>query len=182
MVSISAPDKQGKDKSVIASSLLKKATTISYNTLLKGHIDDYQKYFNRVKFNLTDTLGGKNSQASLPSNKRLQQYSKNAYDPFLETLYFQFGRYLLISSSRPGGPPANLQGIWNKELRAPWSSNYTININTQMNYWPAEVTNLSEMHLPLLDFLPALATTGARTAKEFRAPLRFVRMEGYLLH
>lgn len=161
------PDKQGKDESAITSSLLKKATAISYNTLLKGHINDYQKYFKRVSFNLTDTLGSKNAQASLPSDKRLQQYSKNAYDPFLETLYFQFGRYLLISSSRPGGPPANLQGIWNKELRAPWSSNYTININTQMNYWPAEVTNLSEMHLPLLDFLPGLATTGARTAKEF---------------
>jgi alpha-L-fucosidase 2 len=161
------PDKQGKDESAIASSLLKKAMAISYNNLLKVHIDDYQKYFKRVNFNLTDTLGSKNAQASLPSNKRLQQYSKNAYDPFLETLYFQFGRYLLISSSRPGGPPANLQGIWNKELRAPWSSNYTININTQMNYWPAEVTNLSEMHLPLLDFLPGLATTGTRTAKEF---------------
>jgi alpha-L-fucosidase 2 len=161
------PDKQGKDEAAIASSFLKKATAISYNTLLKGHIDDYQKYFKRVKFDLTDTSGNKNPQASLPSDKRLQQYSKNAYDPFLETLYFQFGRYLLISSSRPGGPPANLQGIWNKELRAPWSSNYTININTQMNYWPAEVTNLSEMHLPLLDFLPALANTGARTAKEF---------------
>jgi alpha-L-fucosidase 2 len=161
------PDKQGKDEAAIASSLLKEAGAKSYNALLKAHIDDYQKYFKRVSFNLTDSLGSKNPQAALPSNKRLQQYSKHAYDPFLETLYFQFGRYLLISSSRPGGPPANLQGIWNKELRAPWSSNYTININTQMNNWPAEVTNLSEMHQPLLDFLPGLATTGARTAKEF---------------
>jgi alpha-L-fucosidase 2 len=161
------PDKQGKDESAIASMLLRKATAISYSSLLKGHIDDYQRYFKRVSFSLKDSLGSKNAQASLPSDKRLQQYAKNAYDPFLETLYFQFGRYLLISSSRPGGPPANLQGIWNKELRAPWSSNYTININTQMNYWPSEATNLSEMHLPLLDFLPALATTGTRTAKEF---------------
>jgi alpha-L-fucosidase 2 len=161
------PDTEGKDEAAIASTTLKKATAIDYNSLLKAHIDDYQKYFNRVNFTLKDTSGGKNPQASLPSDKRLQQYSKDTYDPFLETLYFQFGRYLLISSSRPGGPPANLQGIWNKELRAPWSSNYTININTQMNYWPAEVTNLSEMHMPLLNFLSGLAVTGARTAKEF---------------
>lgn len=76
----------------------------------------------------------KNPSSSLPSNERLMAYSKGAYDPGIETLYFQFGRYLLISASRPGSPPANLQGIWNKELRAPWSSNYTININTEMNY------------------------------------------------
>lgn len=161
------PDKQGKDEAAIASSLLKKAIAIDYNSLLENHFNDYQRYFNRVKIALTDTLGVKNPQRLLPSDKRLQQYAKNAYDPFLETVYFQFGRYLLISSSRPGGPPANLQGIWNKELRAPWSSNYTININTQMNYWPAEVTNLSEMHIPLLEFLSSLAITGKRTAKEF---------------
>ena len=108
-----------------------------------------------------------NANASLPSDQRLKAYSSGANDPSLETLYFQFGRYLLISSSRPGGPPANLQGIWNKELRAPWSSNYTININTEMNYWRAELTNLSELHQPLLNWIKDLSVTGARTAKEF---------------
>jgi alpha-L-fucosidase 2 len=97
----------------------------------------------------------------------LQTYATGGPDPGLEALYFQYGRYLLIAASRPGGPPANLQGIWNKELRAPWSSNYTININTQMNYWPAEVTGLSELHQPLLDWLPGLAQTGRVTAREF---------------
>ncbi|MCH5718021.1 glycosyl hydrolase family 95 catalytic domain-containing protein [Niabella hibiscisoli] len=103
----------------------------------------------------------------LPSDERLKAYTVGAYDPGMERLYMQFGRYLLISSSRPGGPPANLQGIWNKELRPPWSSNYTININTQMNYWPAEVTGLSEMHLPLLEWIKNLSVTGTVTAREF---------------
>ena len=103
----------------------------------------------------------------LPSDERLKRYSDGAYDPGLEVLYLQFGRYLLISSSRPGGPPANLQGIWNKELRPPWSSNYTININTQMNYWPAEPTNLAELHMPLLDWIKNLSETGKVTAQEF---------------
>ena len=88
-------------------------------------------------------------------------------DPGLEALYFQFGRYLLISGSRPGGPAVNLQGIWNPHLRPPWSSNYTVNINTEMNYWPAETTNLAECHEPLLRFIGDLAKTGAVTARHF---------------
>lgn len=160
------PDKDGKDEKAIAASFINNAVNKSYFTLLSQHVQDYQKYFKRVSFTLKDSTGV-NRNKDLPSNERLKSYSKGAYDPELETLYFQFGRYLLISSSRPGGPPANLQGIWNKELRAPWSSNYTININTEMNYWPAEVTNLSEMHLPLLNWLKGLSITGANTAKEF---------------
>lgn len=160
------PDMQGKNEKAIVDSLIKKASAKSFNALKTEHIADHQTYFNRVSFQLKDTVV-KNPQLLLPSNERLKAYAKGVYDPGLETLYFQYGRYLLISCSRPGGPPANLQGLWNNELRAPWSSNYTININTEMNYWPAEVTNLSEMHYPLLDFIKDISVTGARVAKEF---------------
>jgi alpha-L-fucosidase 2 len=100
-------------------------------------------------------------------DRRLREYAGDVSDPGLEALYFQFGRYLLISGSRPGGPAVNLQGIWNPHLRPPWSSNYTVNINTEMNYWPAEVTNLAESHEPLLRFIGDLARTGAVTARHF---------------
>ena len=160
------PDSEGKNEKAIAAAIINNAIKKSYPVLLKAHIADFQKYFNRVSFVLKDTAAT-NPSISFPSDERLKAYSKGVYDPGLETLYFQFGRYLLIASSRPGNPPANLQGIWNKELRAPWSSNYTININTQMNYWPAEVTNLSEMHTALLDWIKNLSVTGATTAKEF---------------
>ena len=159
------PDSQGKNEKAIAEAAIQKAVKKTYAVLRKSHIGDYQKYFNRVSLTIRDTASQK--QESLSTYERLSAFSKGSYDPNFETLYFQFGRYLLISSSRPGGPPANLQGIWNKEMRAPWSSNYTININTQMNYWPAEVTNLSEMHQPLLEFIKDLSVTGTRTAKEF---------------
>ena len=161
-----SPVTEGKDEKKLASETMAHARIKTYNALLMEHQADFSPFFNRVNFFLTDSMMH-NPQTSLPTDERLKAYSKGAYDPFLETLYFQFGRYLLISSSRPGGPPANLQGIWNKELRAPWSSNYTININTEMNYWPAELTNLSEMHLPLLHWISDLAVTGSRTAKEF---------------
>jgi alpha-L-fucosidase 2 len=160
------PDQEGKDENKLVADRIAKAITRNYIQLLNNHKADYQRYFNRVAFSVKDTMQN-NPNLGLPSNERLRGYSGGAYDPGMENLYFQFGRYLLISSSRPGGPPANLQGIWNKELRAPWSSNYTININTQMNYWPAEVTNLSEMHEPLLNWLQQLSATGKKTAKEF---------------
>ena len=160
------PDKEGKDEHKLARQYLDNAVKKTYALLLKNHVADYHKFYNRVSLNLVDTTGN-NSATSLPSDERLKAYAGGAYDPGLEALYFNYGRYLLISSSRPGGTPANLQGIWNKEFRAPWSSNYTININTEMNYWPAEVTNLSEMHLPLFDLIKNLAVTGKRTAKEF---------------
>ncbi|PZR24211.1 MAG: hypothetical protein DI535_22375 [Citrobacter freundii] len=160
------PDKDGKDENLIASSIMNDAAKQSYAELKAAHVKDYQHYFNRVSFNIKDTTG-KTPNSILPTDERLKAYSNGSYDPFMEMLYFNYGRYLLISSSRPGGPPANLQGIWNKELRAPWSSNYTININTQMNYWPAESTNLSEMHIPLLQWLKSLSVTGSRVAREF---------------
>ena len=160
------PDSNGIDENKLAETIVKEASRKNYQRLLQAHIADYQRYFNRFSLQLMDSTAS-NSNLKLPSDQRLEAYSKGAYDPGLETLYCQYGRYLLISSSRVPGVPANLQGIWNKELRAPWSSNYTININTQMNYWPVEVTNLSELHKPLLSFIGELAKTGAVTAKEF---------------
>ncbi len=160
------PLSEGKNEKKIIEDALKSASAKSYSSLLSEHEKDHRKFFDRVVFNLKDTVGN-NPNAKLPSDKRLKSYSSGAYDPGMEVLYFQYGRYLLIASSRPGGPPANLQGIWNKELRAPWSSNYTININTQMNYWPAEVTNLSEMHMPLMNFIKDLRVNGTAVAKEF---------------
>ena len=110
---------------------------------------------------------GRTPQVDKPTDIRLREYAAGAADPGLEALYFQFGRYLLISGSRPGGPALNLQGIWNPHMRPPWSSNYTVNINTEMNYWPAETTNLAECHQPLLRFIGDLAKTGAVTARHF---------------
>jgi alpha-L-fucosidase 2 len=158
------PDRDGKDEKEIAGRRMTAAASKSYATLKKNHIEDHAALFNRVSLDL-----GKSApeRLSLPSDERLKAHTAGAEDPELEALYFQYGRYLLISSSRPGGTPANLQGIWNKELRAPWSSNFTININTEMNYWPAEVTNLSETHEPLLRWIGDLSETGAKTAREY---------------
>ncbi|MEP7251139.1 MAG: glycoside hydrolase family 95 protein [Ginsengibacter sp.] len=159
------PDSEGKDENKIAAAYLDKAVKKPYAELLKSHLADYHKYFNRVSLSLNDK--NHREENNLPSDQRLLAYSKGNNDPWVEEMYFQYGRYLLISSSRPGGVPANLQGIWNKEIRPPWSSNYTININTQMNYWPSEITNLSEMHEPLFDLIKDISVTGAVTAKQF---------------
>ena len=158
------PDKEGKDETKITRDHLDKALRKSYTALYNTHIADYSKYYSRVSLNIKDSTGKKNT---VPSDERLKAYFHGAYDPGIEELYFNYGRYLLISSSRPGGTAANLQGLWNKDLRPPWSSNFTININTQMNYWPAEVTNLSEIHSPLFDLIKNISVTGTRTAKEF---------------
>lgn len=159
------PLSDGKNEKLIAGNYLEKASAKSWQTLLAAHQADYHHYFNRVSFNLVKPADNRN--AALPTDERLAGYTNGAKDPGLETLYFQYGRYLLISSSRTKGVPANLQGIWNKELQPPWSSNYTTNINVQMNYWPAEEANLSEMHQPLLSFIKNLSVTGRVTAKEF---------------
>lgn len=159
------PILEGKDESKLAARYMKEAAQKNWPVLLTNHLKDYHTYFNRVSFKLATPADNKN--AALPTDERLLGYTEGAKDPSFETLYFQYGRYLLISCSRTPAVPANLQGIWNKELRPPWSANYTTNINVQMNYWPAELTNLSEMHLPLLDFIKNVATTGAITSKEF---------------
>ncbi|MDB4920095.1 glycoside hydrolase family 95 protein [Mucilaginibacter sp.] len=168
------PVSEGKDENKIATQYLNKASIKSWPALLTRHYADYHHYFNRLSFKLATPAD--NTNAKLPTDERLISYTKGAKDPELETLYFQYGRYLLISSSRTSGVPANLQGIWNKELRPPWSSNYTTNINVQMNYWPAEVANLSEMHMPFIDFIKNVAVTGKITAKEF------YHAKGWALH
>jgi alpha-L-fucosidase 2 len=156
------PVKEGKDEVKIAKEILEKAITKSFPAMRKDHVSDYQKFFNRVTLSLDQK-----DKNNLATDERLKQYTEGASDNGLEILYFQFGRYLLISSSRPGGQPANLQGIWNHHVRPPWSSNYTTNINAEMNYWMAETANLSEMHLPFLDMIRRLEVTGSETAKNF---------------
>lgn len=143
----------------IAKEFLQKSRSKPFNDLKTAHVKDYQALFNRVSLDL-----GKNLYNKLPTNKRLENFATTE-DLSLVSLYFQFGRYLLISSSRPGGQPANLQGIWNDKLSPPWDSKYTVNINTEMNYWPAEVTNLSELHQPLFSMLEDLSETGKLSAQ-----------------
>ena len=141
---------------------LAKAAARSYAALLTAHRADYRRYFNRVDLR----LGPENAEASrLPTPERIRAAAAGAADPALAALYFQYGRYLLISSSRPGGVPANLQGIWADTLETPWNGDWHLNVNVQMNYWPAEVANLSELHEPLFSLIDSLQEPGARTAK-----------------
>ena len=159
------PVKEGKDYETLAMARVNSATKMSYNAIYEAHTQDFGKYFGRVKLNLGDTDP---EIAALPTDEQLKLYTEQAqYNPDLEELYFQFGRYLLISCSRTQGVPANLQGLWNEHLLPPWSSNYTTNINLQENYWPAEAANLSEMHQPMLDFIQRLPESGAITAKNY---------------
>ncbi|WP_040303398.1 glycoside hydrolase family 95 protein [Algoriphagus machipongonensis] len=147
------------DENSRAKGFLVNATTQSFNDLLKTNLVDYQNYFNRVSLSLGETDASK-----LPTDERLRNF-RTGNDPSLVSLYYQYGRYLLISSSQPGGQPANLQGIWNKEMSPPWDSKYTININAQMNYWPAEKTNLAELHEPFLKMVSEMAEAGEETAR-----------------
>jgi alpha-L-fucosidase 2 len=158
----SNPGTGGRDEKALAAGYLTRISTSSFTELRERHADDFRYFFDRVNLNLGD-----DPVPELPMDARIQRYNAGHRDPYLEALYFQFGRYLLISSSRPGSIPANLQGIWNPYLRPPWSSNYTTNINLEMNYWPAEVCNLPEMHEPLLAFIGNLEKTGRVTAKTF---------------
>ena len=138
---------------------LRAAAALGYDALRQRHEEDYRPLFDRVSLE----LGGEN-RSSLPTDERLRENEKDHADNGLAALLFDYGRYLMIASSRPGTQPSNLQGIWNEELRAPWSSNYTININTEMNYWPAEPCALPECHEPLFDFIEGLAQNGEKTA------------------
>ena len=150
-----------RNESKKASALLAGAMKKEYSEALKAHTDYYQSQFNRVSL----SLGGENTKTARQETvKRIAGFSQGN-DPALAALMFQYGRYLLISSSQPGGQPANLQGIWNHQLNAPWDGKYTININTEMNYWPAEVTNLSETHEPLFGLVQDLSVTGRETAR-----------------
>jgi len=156
------PSAHGKNEDSIARQRIGAVSGLSYNDLLQRHREDFRGYFDRV---LLDLGAAQNDTLTTP--ERLKLFREEAADQDLVALYFQFGRYLLISASRTPGVPANLQGIWNEHLRPPWSSNYTTNINVEMNYWPAEVTHLPEMHLPLLQFIGNLAKTGGVTAATF---------------
>ena len=144
----------------MAESALAKAVEKDYNRLLANHISAYKKQFDRVRLELP-----KSDSSAIETDRRLEAFNKGN-DQAMVALMFQYGRYLLISSSQPGGQAANLQGIWNNMVDAPWDSKYTININAEMNYWPAEVTNLSECHQPLFSLIGDLAQTGRATARQ----------------
>ena len=132
--------------------------------LHRAHVDDYQHWFRRVSLE----LGPEDAAAAArPTPERLQRFQTGVPDPSLAALYFHFGRYLLISSSRPGGLPANLQGLWADQIQTPWNGDWHLNINAQMNYWPAEVCNLSELHQPLFDLIASLETPGRKTARTY---------------
>src|SRR5699024_5479394 len=137
----------------------------SFAEIKKDHLQDFQSLYTRMELE----LGGLNDQeeilSQMPTDQRLARLKKSEEDNGLMNLYFNFGRYLLIASSRPGSLPANLQGIWNAEMFPPWDSKFTININTQMNYWPAEVCNLSECHIPLFDHIDRMRVSGKETAQ-----------------
>jgi len=158
-----SPVKEGRDEKLISENWLKKAEKKSYNSLLNNHILEYQSYFNRLKLNLNTN----SKNIKLPTDERLKLYSDGAEDNNLESLIYQFGRYLLISSSRPGGIPANLQGKWNAFIRPPWNCNFTTNINVQMNYWAAETVNLTEMQDPLIKQISNMSASGTDVAKNF---------------
>lgn len=143
-----------------ATAFLDQALKVPYEKAKENHIASYQRLFNRVKFEL------ETSEAAQQETHLRVKYFREGKDLSLAALLFQYGRYLLISSSQPGGQPANLQGIWNNVLTPPWDSKYTININTEMNYWPAEVTNLSETHQPLIQMVKDLSETGKEVAEK----------------
>ena len=156
-----SPSHDGVDPTAIAIKHLNAAQKKSYDELLARHVADYQNLFHRVELNLDETSGAN----ELTTDERLARFAAGGADPGLATLLYQYGRYLLISSSRPGGLPANLQGIWNDSMRPPWSANWTLNINAEMNYWPSEVANLAECHEPFLDFIEMLSVHGRKTAQ-----------------
>jgi len=159
------------DPAALVSATLAAAGQKSCDALRAAHVAEHQRLFGRVKIDL-----GCTPAADLPTDERVKNHAKKD-DPALVALHFQFGRYLLLSSSRPGGQPANLQGLWNDQLKAPWGGKYTVNINTQMNYWPAQVTNLAETQEPLFQMISEIATgSGPRTAR------RTYDAGGWVLH
>ena len=156
-----ATDYFGKDPSAITKTQMTAIEKQPYDNIRKNHITDYQSLFKRVDIDLGSGYGN-----FFPTDSRIAAMQNGYNDPDLIELYYQFGRYLLISSSRPGGLPANLQGIWADGMNPPWSADYHININIQMNYWPSEATNLGELQIPFIDFIDALRPNARRTARE----------------
>ena len=159
------PVTQGRDYKSLVAQRFVNAEEYDFDDFRKRHIDDYQRLFNRVSLDLGRTDP---SISALPTDRQLYNYTEqHQRNPELEVLYFQYGRYLLISCSRTMGVPANLQGLWNEKMLPPWSCNYTSNINLEENYWAAETANLSELHMPMLSFLKHTAKTGEITAREY---------------
>jgi hypothetical protein len=148
----------GGDPMAAVQAQLAAAARRGYSELRAAHLHDHAGLFDRVALDL-----GTTAAAARPTDERIRDW-QTADDPQLVALLFQYGRYLLIASSRPGTQPANLQGIWNDQVRPPWSSNWTLNINAEMNYWPAEVANLAECHTPLFDLIAGLSVHGRHTA------------------
>ena len=156
-----ATDYSGSDPAAVTEIQLAAVSKRSYEDIKKDHITDYQSFFKRVELDLGSSDGN-----YFPTDARILAMQNGYVDTDLIELYYQFGRYLLISSSRPGGLPANLQGIWADGMNPPWSADYHININIQMNYWPSEITNLGELQQPFIDFIDSLRPNARRTAKE----------------
>lgn len=153
----------GSDPARQVARDLAAAAAKPYAALRSAHAADHQKLYRRVSLRLGSA--GRSAAAKRPTDERLEAIKRGGSDPALDALYFQFGRYLLIASSRPGDLPANLQGLWNDSMSPPWDADYHLNINLQMNYWPAEVANLAELHQPLFDFLESLREPGRKTAR-----------------
>jgi len=154
------PHYKGRDYKKITLDNLESTKKLSFRKLLERHKAEYQSYYKRVNFTLFD-----NASDNIPTDERLKNFRNGQTDNKLVELLFQYGRYLLISSSRPGTLPANLQGVWANKIQTPWNGDYHTDVNVEMNYWPAEVTNLSEMHLPLFDLIESIVPPGQKTAK-----------------
>ena len=155
-----SPAYQGADPTKKVKQYLSVVENTDYPALYDKHTEDYKSLFDRVKLN----LGTPSDQSQRPTDERIALFA-NGKDPSFAALYFQFGRYLMIAGSRPGGQPLNLQGIWNDQVIPPWAGAYTMNINAEMNYWPAELTNLSECHEPFFTAIKELAQNGEATAR-----------------
>lgn len=168
---LSYPDYQGRDYNELTNNYILKAENKNYDKLLASHTNDYQSYFQRVSFDITPE-----KTRNEPTDVRLKKFRQTKNDPRLVELLFQYGRYLLISSSRPQTLPANLQGIWANKIQTPWNGDYHTDVNVEMNYWLAGVTNLSEMHLPLFDLIESFVEPGKKTAK-----IQY-HSEGWVIH
>jgi alpha-L-fucosidase 2 len=158
------PVREGRPYEALADAAAARVMALDDAALMRRHLQDYQALFDRVSLDLGRTAP---ELRTLPTDEQLKQYAAGAANPELEALYFQYGRYLLIASSRTSGVPANLQGLWNESVDPPWSCNYTANINVEENYWPAEVTGLGELHEPLLDFVHRLSQNGRDAASHY---------------
>jgi alpha-L-fucosidase 2 len=158
-------ERRGKDPLPVAVNQVNAAAKMSPATLLADHTKSFQSFFDRCRLHFTAASSDSIKRMSTPD--RLMRFARGASDVHLPVLYFNFGRYLLISSSRPGNLPANLQGLWAEEYETPWNGDYHLNINVQMNYWPAEITKLADLHQPLIEFTKALVEPGKKTAKAY---------------